>query len=96
MQLVLLTAAETSLWEGRFFISCLGEGQKESLISSSFWSLAGLRGNWWIVFVCFTNVTEVSWLKIKKINNHLFKKEGKNWREQCPQTGAHGSLAGLH
>lgn len=26
--------------------------------------LGGLRGNWWIVFVCFANVTEVSWLKI--------------------------------
>lgn len=36
MQLVILTAAETSLWEVRFFISFLGEGQKENLISSGF------------------------------------------------------------
>lgn len=34
MQLVVLTAAETSLWEVKFFISYLGEGQKDNLISS--------------------------------------------------------------
>lgn len=31
MQLVVLTAAETSLWEVRFSISFLGEGQKENV-----------------------------------------------------------------
>lgn len=36
VQLVILTAAEPSLWELRFFISFLGEGQKENLISSVF------------------------------------------------------------
>lgn len=34
MQLVALTAAETSLWEVKFLISCLGEQQKDNLISS--------------------------------------------------------------
>lgn len=47
-----------------------------------------------MVSFCFANVAEVSWLKIKK--TPAFQKGGQNLAGKGVQTGAHGSLAGLH
>lgn len=85
------------LWGARFFLSCLGEGQKENRnpISSVSGPRVGLRGNGWMVSICFANMAEVK-IKIKtnKQTNQLFKKEGKNLQgtvsRQEPMAAWHG------
>jgi len=49
-----------------------------------------------MVSVCFANVAEVSWLKIKIKKTPAFQKGGQKPAGKGVQAGARGRLAGLH